>query len=149
METATTELTAVLKHSPSDAELANKLGIDMRTWQRWNRELHNLGPVSTSMLADKHDDLKTIDFPCNSDMNPDSICARVEMSGALAEAVKGLSPRYRQVILMYYGSEMTMKAIGQALGVNESRVSQIHKAGLEKMADLLQSTGVESIQAFV
>lgn len=34
------------------------------------------------------------------------------------------------------------------LGINESRVSQIHKTALEKMAVVLQDTGIRSSAAF-
>jgi RNA polymerase sigma factor for flagellar operon FliA len=43
---------------------------------------------------------------------------------------------------------MTMKEIGGVLGINESRVSQIHKSALEKMNAALQATGITSSQAF-
>jgi RNA polymerase sigma factor for flagellar operon FliA len=43
---------------------------------------------------------------------------------------------------------MTMKEIGEVMGVNESRVSQIHKIALQKMATVLQSEGIHSSEAF-
>jgi RNA polymerase sigma factor for flagellar operon FliA len=43
---------------------------------------------------------------------------------------------------------MTMKEIGEVLGVNESRVSQIHKIALRKMATVLESEGIHSAEAF-
>ena len=42
---------------------------------------------------------------------------------------------------------MTTKEIGDKLGVNESRVSQIHKTALQKMAIVLQSEGIHSAAA--
>jgi RNA polymerase sigma factor for flagellar operon FliA len=41
-----------------------------------------------------------------------------------------------------------MKEIGGVLGINESRVSQIHKAALEKMQVVLQTNGIGGTQAF-
>ena len=41
-----------------------------------------------------------------------------------------------------------MKEIGDILGINESRVSQIHKSALEKMAVALQAVGIASSAAF-
>ena len=41
-----------------------------------------------------------------------------------------------------------MKEIGGILGINESRVSQIHKVALERMASALQSAGIDSVNAF-
>ena len=57
-------------------------------------------------------------------------------------------PRYRQVVVLYYSNEMTMKEIGKILGINESRVSQIHKSALEKMSVTLQTAGIRSSAAF-
>jgi RNA polymerase sigma factor for flagellar operon FliA len=41
-----------------------------------------------------------------------------------------------------------MKEIGSVLGVNESRVSQIHKSALARMQSLLGATGIHSAAAF-
>ena len=50
---------------------------------------------------------------------------------------------------MYYTQEMTMKEIGSKMQINESRVSQIHKNALEKLAVVLTANGIESSAAFV
>jgi Sigma-70, region 4 len=57
---------------------------------------------------------------------------------------KEMTPRY----VPYFMDEMTMKEIGSVLGIHESRVSQIHKSALEKMAATLQATGNSSNRAF-
>jgi RNA polymerase sigma factor for flagellar operon FliA len=59
-----------------------------------------------------------------------------------------LPKRYQKVVFLYYTNEMTMKEIGEVMGVNESRVSQIHKIALQKMATALQSEGIHSAEAF-
>jgi RNA polymerase sigma factor for flagellar operon FliA len=70
------------------------------------------------------------------------------MRSALAGAMKCLPERYQKVVFLYYTNEMTMKEIGEVLGVNESRVSQIHKIALERMAVSLRSAGIASVGAF-
>ena len=62
--------------------------------------------------------------------------------------MRTLPARYQKVVCLYYTNDMTMKEIGEVLGVNESRVSQIHKNALQKMAVALQSAGIHSTQAF-
>jgi RNA polymerase sigma factor for flagellar operon FliA len=59
-----------------------------------------------------------------------------------------LPERYRKVVALYYTNEMTMKEIGDVLGINESRVSQIHKSALQKMATNLEASGITSSRAF-
>jgi RNA polymerase sigma factor for flagellar operon FliA len=49
---------------------------------------------------------------------------------------------------MYYEHDMTMKEIGTRLGVNESRISQIHKAALEHMQAALTNNGIHTTAAF-
>ena len=66
----------------------------------------------------------------------------------LGTAMKVLPERYQRVVMLYYTNELTMKEIGTHLGINESRVSQIHKSALEKMAVALQQAGVASSAAF-
>ena len=62
--------------------------------------------------------------------------------------MKTLPERYQKVVFLYYTNEMTMKEIGGILGINESRVSQIHKSALEKMQVVLQANGIDSVHAF-
>ncbi len=66
----------------------------------------------------------------------------------LQDAMKRLPERYRKVVVLYYSKDMTMREIGGILGINESRVSQIHKSALEKMAVALGTAGVHSSHAF-
>jgi len=70
------------------------------------------------------------------------------MRSALGDAMKVLSDRYQyqKVVFLYYAKEMTMREIGGILGINESRVSQIHTSTLDKLA--LQANGITSSNAF-
>jgi RNA polymerase sigma factor for flagellar operon FliA len=76
------------------------------------------------------------------------MCERMELQSTLARAMGSLPARYQKVVSLYYTNDMTMKEIGDVMGVNESRISQIHKTALKKMAVVLQSQGISSAQAF-
>jgi RNA polymerase sigma factor for flagellar operon FliA len=76
------------------------------------------------------------------------MCERRELESTLARAMGTLPARYQKVVFMYYTNEMTMKEIGSLMGVNESRISQIHKTALKKMAMALESQGIRSSEAF-
>ena len=67
----------------------------------------------------------------------------------MAEAAKTLPEKHRKVVDMYYAKDMSMKDIGSALSINESRVSHIHKSALTKMAGVLEANGIPSHQAFI
>jgi RNA polymerase sigma factor for flagellar operon FliA len=148
LEAVTRDLTAQLGRAPTELEIAETLGVPLDRWRRMALELTNLGLVSVSSLRPDPDNNAPVEFPAAPDSQPDRICARQELRSALAGAMKDLPKRYQRVVFLYYTNEMTMKQIGEVMGVNESRVSQIHKVALEKMATSLRSVGIESPSAF-
>lgn len=148
VEAATRDLSSTLQRTPTEAEIAEKLGMDVERWRTMMLDLRNVGLVSASTRSNENEDLPAPDFPGKTESQPDSICARRQLRSVLGDAVKTLPVRYQKVVVLYYTNEMTMKEIGGVLGINESRVSQIHKAALEKMALVLQANGISSSQAF-
>src|ERR1700733_578669 len=148
VEAATRDLASTLQRAPTEAEIAEKLGMGVDRWRTMMLDLRNVGLISASTRSNEGDDLPAPDFPSNPESQPDSICAREQLRSVLGDAMKTLPERYRKVVLLYYTNEMTMKEIGGILGINESRVSQIHKSALEKMAVALQANGISSSQAF-
>jgi RNA polymerase sigma factor for flagellar operon FliA len=148
VEAATRDLAAELQRNPTEAEVAKKLGMDAERWRTMMIDLRNVGLISASTRGNEGDDLPAPDFPSKPETHPDSICAREQLRSVLGVAMKTLPERYQKVVLLYYTNEMTMKEIGGILGINESRVSQIHKSALEKMQVALESNGITSAQAF-
>jgi RNA polymerase sigma factor for flagellar operon FliA len=73
------------------------------------------------------------------DNTPESVCERQERFDRLAEALAALPPRHKRVIQFYYGRELSMKQIGVALRVHESRVSQLHAAAIQRLRRHLQA----------
>lgn len=147
IEAATRDLAAVLHRNPTEAEVAEKLGVGAERWRQMMRDLRSVGLVSASTRAD-HEDLPAPEFPAEPETQPDHMCARQQMRSYLQQAMETLPERYRKVVVLYYTNNLTMKEIGGILGVNESRVSQIHKSALEKMAAALEAVGIRSSQAF-
>jgi RNA polymerase sigma factor for flagellar operon FliA len=148
VEAATRDLSSTLQRAPTEAEVAAKLGMDVDRWRTMMLDLRNVGLVSASTRSNDNEDLPAPDFPSKVENQPDSICAREQLRGVLGDAMKTLPERYQKVVVLYYTNEMTMKEIGGVLGINESRVSQIHKSALEKMMVVLQANGIQSSQAF-
>ena len=65
-------------------------------------------------------------------------CLRGELEERLADAIANLPDRERLVMTLYYYEEMTMREIGLALGVVESRVSQVHASAVVHLRSALQ-----------
>jgi RNA polymerase sigma factor for flagellar operon FliA len=143
---ATQDLTAALQRTPTEDEIAGKLGMTVERLRKMMLDLRDVGLVSASTRANEY--LPAPEFPDNSDDQPDRIYARAELRRKLREAAKNLPRRYQEILRLYYHNELTMKTIGSMLGINESRVSQIHKVALEKMAIDLDTVGITSGNAF-
>ncbi len=149
VEAITRELSDKLKRAPVEAEVAEKLGIGIDRWRRMVLELRTVGLMSASSYASDREQNSTPEFPASRECQPDNMCAREQLRQVLNIAVKTLPERYQKVVTLYYSKELTMKEIGGILGINESRVSQIHKTALEKMAAALHSAGIHSTGALV
>jgi RNA polymerase sigma factor for flagellar operon FliA len=147
VEAATRDLAATLQRTPTETEVAEKLGFDRERWHQIMLDLRNVGLVSASTRGAEGDDLPPPDFPSDPETRPDQMCVREQMRTMLAQAMQVLPERYQKVVILYYTKEMTMKEIGGLLGINESRVSQIHKSALSKMAEALESNGITSAAA--
>jgi len=148
VEAVTRELSATLQRTPTESEIAAKLGVDVERWRQMMLDLRSVGLISASSRTAEHEDLPAPDFPSKPETQPDNMCSREQMRSALTVAMKTLPERYQKVVVLYYTNEMTMKEIGSILGINESRVSQIHKSALEKMQVALQTNGISSVHAF-
>jgi len=148
VEQITRDLSAELQRNPTEEEVAQRMGVTTARWRQMALDLRNCGLISASTRPAEQDDLPAPDFPSKPETYPDSICARTEMKAVLETAMSSLPERYKKVVVLYYTNELTMKEIGGMLGINESRVSQIHKSALEKMAVVLHENGITSSQAF-
>ena len=143
MEAAANDLSTTLQRKPTEAELAEKFGVDIDRWRAMMLDPGIAGLVSASSLSNENED-QTASFPGRPEAQPDSICARAQIREVLEEAKKTLPERHQQVVALYYENEMTMTEIGQKIGVNASRVSQIHKVALKKMMIRLRAKGIQS-----
>jgi RNA polymerase sigma factor for flagellar operon FliA len=143
------ELAETLNREATDAEVAAALGLDSKRWQALMVDFRNMGSAATQTRAERQDEQPLQDVPCSPTHGPDQVFARAEMRNKLGFALQNLPKRHQEVVTMYYEQELTMKEIGSLLGVNESRVSQIHKSALVRMQAALQGNGFRSASAFV
>lgn len=115
--------------APGDAELAEKLGISIE-------ELYEIFENARAQyflsLDGSGDDAPALGnlLAAGETSDPDHRIERAELIEKLAEAIEGLSERQRQVVLLYYRQQLTMKQVAEVLEITESRVSQLHASAL-------------------
>jgi RNA polymerase sigma factor for flagellar operon FliA len=140
LEAAREELRRELGHEPSLADLAARVGSDEK---RLGRTIVRINAIeSTSPLA-KNENLDESTLPQalipSEPEQPDSAYEREETKDRVRAAIASLPPREQRVIGFYYYGEATMKQIGAEIGVNESRVSQLHARAVRRLRDALGS----------
>jgi RNA polymerase sigma factor FliA len=138
IEAAREQLRRELGAEPSLADLAARIGSDEarlgRTIVRINT-IESTSPLSSGENVDSAT-LPTALVP-SEPVSPDKAYEEREVRDRIRAAISSLPPRERKVIGMYYYAEATMKQIGAAIGVNESRVSQLHARAVQRLRKAL------------
>lgn len=147
LEAAAHDLSAKFHRRPTMTELADKLGMKVARVQRTITDFHATQLLSSSSRADYRDE-RPLDVPDRAELRPDALLARKELDGAMHNVIKTLPVRHQTLLSLYYVEGLTMRAIGRVLGVEESRISQIHKVAIEKIARILHSSGIHSSKAY-
>ena len=138
LDAARETLRRELGHEPSLADLAAKVGSDEK---RLSRTIVRINTIeSTSPLASgerfAESSLPPALVPADPDA-PDAIYEKTEVRERVRLAIQSLPWRERKLIGLYYYGEVTMKQIGIEIGVNESRVSQLHARAIRRLRDAL------------
>ena len=146
LEAAREQLRRELGAEPTLADLAARVGTDPARLERTIVRINTI--ESTSSIANL-DTIDTATLPAvlvpSEPMSPDQTYAQIEVREKIRAAMRAIPSRERLIISMYYFQEATMKEIGDAIGVNESRVSQLHARAISRLKVAL---GV-SVDAFL
>ena len=138
LEAAREQLRRELGCEPSLADLAAKMGSDEK---RLGRTIVRINAIeSTSPLA-SGENLDESTLPAalipSEPEQPDTAYEKSETKDRIRAAIESLPAREQKVIGLYYYQEATMKQIGAEIGVNESRVSQLHARAIRRLRDAL------------
>ena len=66
--------------------------------------------------------------------------AHTELREELGDAISRLPEREKLVVTLYYYEELTLREIGEVLGVTESRVSQLHTKAILRLKARLSAS---------
>jgi RNA polymerase sigma factor for flagellar operon FliA len=146
IERAIAELEAKLGRAPTDEEIAQKIGISEDELEE------SLTDISRSSIAaldelwsggadgDQVSLLDTIEDQAGP--QPADALDETEVRETLADAIARLPEREKLVITLYYYEELTLREIGEVLGVTESRVSQLHTKAVLRLRSRLSGARV-------
>ena len=150
LEAAREQLRKELGSEPSLADLAARMGSDET---RLGRTIVRINTIeSTSPLsAGEHMDGSMLPpaLVPSEPTAPDKAYEEQEVRDRIRAAIASLPPRERKVIGLYYYGDATMKQIGAAIGVNESRVSQLHARAVQRLKKALGAESEEALSPVI
>ena len=143
IERANAKLEHELQRAPTDQEIADRLELSLEEFQDSLLRISNSSVVALDELwavsdasGDQVSLLDTIQDP--QAVDPAREMDVTEMKDRLADAISRLPEREKLVVALYYYENLTLREIGEVLGVTESRVSQLHTKAVLRLKSRLQ-----------
>lgn len=129
-----------LGRKPSDDEIAAHLEITPEELRQLFAETHSVNITSLDKTWTDSDGSKEVsELEIVADKRSEDPTERLAKIDMIRSFTKGLTKTERLVVILYYYEEMTMREIGAALELSESRVSQMHTAIVERMKKMYQA----------
>jgi len=137
IQDAIAELEHQLGRVPTDEEIAAELQIEVAELEKWLADVAagSVGPLDHVAMdsTPSHADAQT---------QPGSALEEGERRDAMRAEISKLPEREQAVLVLYYDDGLTLAEIGDALGVTESRISQIHAKAVLQLRSRLAASGV-------
>ncbi|GAB5441115.1 MAG: FliA/WhiG family RNA polymerase sigma factor [Fuerstiella sp.] len=138
LEAARKAVVAKTGRPPTDAELANEMGLSIQEFEKHRAEASAINLVSLNKKwyeTDSYKDVREVDVL--QDAKGEDPTDGIQKLDVMKIVTKGLNRNERLIIILYYYEELTMKEIGTTLGLSESRVSQMHSSIVNRLKEQL------------
>jgi RNA polymerase sigma factor for flagellar operon FliA len=144
VEQAHERLRQRLGRSPTEPEVAEEIGLSIEDYQRLLGDIGGLGLGSLEKeTGENGEESELLRYRPDTGDDPYTLCLRSELQQRVAEAIAELETQEQRVLALYYQEELTMREVGEVIGVGESRVSQIHSAAMVKLRARLRRRAQE------
>ena len=126
-----------LGRTPTDEEIAAVLKIGVEELEQWLADIAagSVGPLD-------HVAMDSAPSENTNELQPGHALEQQELREAMRSEITRLPEREQAVLILYYEDGLTLSEIGEALGVTESRVSQIHTKAVLQLRSRLASAGM-------
>ncbi len=133
ISTAVKDIEEKTGKNPTDADVASELGITEDEYLEWQSQMKITNVMSLNEYMEQGIEVPNAPNASQQFDQPEDVIERGELKTVLSEALELLTEKERKVIELYYYEELTLKEISHILEVSESRISQLHTKGLQKM----------------
>jgi RNA polymerase sigma factor for flagellar operon FliA len=131
IERANAKLEHQLQRAPTDEEMAAELKMGVDEFQDALVQISNSTIAALDELwsvSDSSGDAVSLLDTLTDENAPDpaAVMDQTDLKDRVADAIARLPEREKLVVALYYYENLTLREIGEVLGVTESRVSQLH-----------------------
>lgn len=142
IEAAIEELTAELGAFPTDEQIAEELKVSVDEYYKMLDDVSKRYMLSLDFQYGAGEDEDGYSIKQKVEQiehdNPLDELVREDEKDRLVQVIEQLPDQEKLVIALYYYEELTLKEIGEVLGLSESRISQIHTKVLVYLENLLR-----------
>ena len=133
IDSANAKIETMYGRPATDEEIAEELEVSVDDYYAWQGQTNITNLVSLDEFVEQGSEMR-MDPAGNSHFEqPERAVEKEELTKMIREALEQLTDKERQVVMLYYFEEMTLKEISCVLEVSESRVSQLHTKSLVKL----------------
>ncbi len=139
LENARKQAEAEVGRPPTDGEIAAKMELSAEEFDKLKNEANAVNLISLNKKwyeTDSYKDVREIDVL--EDGKGEDPTESIQRRDLMKLVTKGLNRNERLIIILYYYEELTMKEIGNTLGLSESRVSQMHSSIVNRLKGQLR-----------
>lgn len=133
IDAAIKEIEATKGRNATDGEIAESLGISEEEFGDWQSQMKITNLVSLNEFMEQGSEVPQENSGNAHFDSPEEAVEKEELKEVLESALELLTEKERRVIELYYYEDLTLKEISNILEVSESRISQLHTRGLQKM----------------
>ena len=135
IDLAVSELSASLGRYPTDAEIAERLGVTPERYQKDAANIALSNVLSLDVLMDTRETTGyQLEVPSGDTQGqPEAMLQERETQRALAQGISQLRKNEQIVLSLYYEKNLHLKEIAQVMELSEPRISQIHTRALQKL----------------
>lgn len=139
LQAAQDELMQMLGRMPSTAELARHLSLTPAEVSRRKQEvtLSFVSSLNQTRGAAPDSEETMFDTLVDHTVWVEELASKAGRRAMIKEALMTLQERERLVLSLYYFKELTIRQVGEILGVSEARVSQIHSNCIKRVRKFL------------
>jgi RNA polymerase sigma factor for flagellar operon FliA len=143
IERANMKLEARFQRAPTDEEMSSELTMTVEEFHDALLSISNSTIVALDELWNVSDStgdsVSLLDtLPDRGAPDPQAVVDQSELRDRIADAIAALPEREKLVVALYYYENLTLREIGEVLGVTESRVSQLHTKAVLRLRSKLQ-----------